>query len=248
MAEINQKIVRCERCNQFYDVFSFTSCPYCSGTAQQSGSFAGYAAAPQPQQGYGSFSHTVDPAAGAGHGNFSATIDPYSAPGQAGSFTPTLDPSMPSAGGFSPTIAPDGSSSGRVMSETIYVDEGVAKGNGSPVVGWVVVIGEGDCAGKDFRIHTGYNSIGRKKGDIVITGDNSISGEKDSTIVYDADNRSFYISHDSGKNVLSVNHKPVIGEAVELHPYDLIKIGKTELVFIPFCGKRFSWKEGLVNG
>ena len=247
MAEINQKIVRCERCNQFYDVFSFSSCPYCSGAAQQPGGYAGYTG--QGAQGYGSFSKTMDPSAGSGQGNFSATIDPYAGSAQAGSFTPTIDPTVPSAnkGGFSHTVAPDGNTN-REMSETIYVDEGVPKGKTSPVVGWVVVINESDCIGKDFKIHTGYNSIGRKKGDIVITGDNSISGEKDTTIVYDAETKSFYISHDSGKNVLTVNHKPVIGEAVELHEYDLIKIGKTELVFIPFCGKRFSWKEGLVNG
>ncbi|MBQ9382793.1 MAG: FHA domain-containing protein [Ruminiclostridium sp.] len=245
MAEINQKIVRCDRCNQFYDVFSFTSCPYCSGIAPQQAN-PGYGYAP-PAPGNGSFSRTVDPYSG-GTGNFSKTIDPYASSSQAGSFSPTIDPDAPKAGSFSRTIAPEGAQANREMSETVYVDEGVPNGSGSPVVGWIVVINGNDCIGKDFRIHTGYNSIGRKSGDIVITGDNSISGEKDSMIVYEPDTKQFYISHDSGKNVLSVNHEPVIGGSVELHPYDLIRVGKTELVFIPLCGKRFSWKEGLANG
>ncbi|MEE1246222.1 MAG: hypothetical protein UHL70_03100 [Acutalibacteraceae bacterium] len=35
----------------------------------------------------------------------------------------------------------------------------------------------------------------------------------------------------------------VVTAVVEtLHPYDLLKIGATKLMFIPFCSDKFTWK------
>ena len=48
------------------------------------------------------------------------------------------------------------------------------------VVGWLVAV-SGPCRGTDYRIHTGYNYIGREAGDICIRGDSTISAEKDAT-------------------------------------------------------------------
>ena len=31
----------------------------------------------------------------------------------------------------------------------------------------------------------------------------------------------------------------------ELNAYDVILVGETKLAFIPFCGKKFSWDDGL---
>ena len=51
----------------------------------------------------------------------------------------------------------------------------------------------------------------------------------------------FYIAHEQGKNVLLVNDIPAIGGGSELHSYDRITIGSTQLVFVAFCGEHFSW-------
>lgn len=47
------------------------------------------------------------------------------------------------------------------MSKTQFVDNSTPSGVPMPVVGWLVVI-EGLCRGTDYRIHTGYNYIGRE--------------------------------------------------------------------------------------
>ncbi len=43
-------------------------------------------------------------------------------------------------------------------------------------------------------------------------------------------------------NVVSINDKRPTG-AVELHQMDVITIGRTQLVFVPFCGAEFDWAE-----
>ena len=51
------------------------------------------------------------------------------------------------------------------------------------------------------------------------------------------------IAHELGKNVLLVNDLPVIGGGMELHNYDRITIGTTQLVFVGLCGEQFGWEE-----
>jgi hypothetical protein len=42
--------------------------------------------------------------------------------------------------------------------------------------------------------------------------------------------------------LFSINDKRPTG-AVELHQMDVITIGRTQLVFVPFCGSEFDWAE-----
>ena len=43
-------------------------------------------------------------------------------------------------------------------------------------------------------------------------------------------------------NIVSVNDKKPTG-AVELQAMDLITMGRTQLVFVPFCSPEFDWSE-----
>lgn len=172
-----------------------------------------------------------------GVGGFGVTTD---VTGGAGSFPPTQDVSGAPSGGFPPTQNITGNSSGR-MGVTEMIFPGSSPDAPAPVVGWLVAV-EGPCRGTDYRIHTGYNNIGRERGDICIRGDKTISAEKDSTITYVHQTRKFYIAHLQGKNVLLVNGIPAIGNGVELNSYDRISIGNTELIFIALCGEKFSWE------
>lgn len=179
-------------------------------------------------------------------GGFSSTIDPFSeAPRQelayreeAAGIRPTADVSESA---FVPTEAPPVKNKvAEAMSKTQFVDDATSLGKALPVVGWLVAV-SGFCRGTDFRIHTGYNFIGREAGDICIHGDNTISAEKDANVTYVPQTKRFYIAHELGKNVLLVNDLPVIGGSVELHNYDVITIGTTKLVFVGLCGEKFSW-------
>ena len=223
MAEIHQKIVPCPVCHNFYDAIKDATCPFCGGKA-------GFAPTQDP---YGGF---PNPGTVSGlQGNFSETIDPLAA-------APTSYPGQPSVNGsFAQTKTPEQMSglSSR-MSQTQFVDSATPAGAPSPVVGWLVAV-NGPCRGTDFRIHTGYNYIGRETGDICIRGDQTISGERDSNITYVPQTNRFYIAHEQGKNVLLVNDLPVIGGGTELHDFDRITIGTTELLFVGLCGEHFSW-------
>lgn len=152
-------------------------------------------------------------------GGFSPTVDPFAGePGEGrgyGASSGTNDASG-NYGNFGPTEAPP--VKGRAveaMNKTQFVDSFTPTGAPAPVVGWLVAA-EGPCRGTDYRIHTGYNYIGREAGDICIRGDNTISAEKDANVTFVPQTKKFYIAHELGKNVLLVNDLPVIGGSMEL--------------------------------
>lgn len=59
-----------------------------------------------------------------------------------------------------------------------------------PVVGWLICV-EGKERGRDYRIHTDNNYIGRsEKMDICLRGDETISRENQAIITYDAQEKN----------------------------------------------------------
>ncbi len=214
MAEIRQKIISCPK-GHYYDANRYESCPYCSS---------------------GSFSPTVDP--------FADNVGDSPDYGGIGKTTDVGgEDTYEQYGNFGPTEIPQAKKrAAQSMSKTQFVDTSTPAGAPVPVVGWLVAV-EGPCRGTDYRIHTGYNYIGREDGDICIHGDNTISAEKDAYVTYVPQTRKFYIAHEQGKNVLLVNDMPVIGGGMEIHSFDLITIGTTKLMFIGMCGEKFTWGE-----
>ena len=110
-----------------------------------------------------------------------------------------------------------------------------------PVVGWLVCI-KGDSMGKSYELKAGKNFIGRSalENDIVLKGDQSISREKHAIIVYDPRSKCFLAQPGTSRELFYVNDKAVL-QITEIETRDVIAIGKTELVFIPFCGPDCSW-------
>jgi hypothetical protein len=111
-----------------------------------------------------------------------------------------------------------------------------------PVVGWLVVVG-GPGIGQYRPIFEGNNTMGRAKSNRIPIdfGDDSISGEEQAYIRYDSAERSFlFVPNLAKTNVVSVNEKRPTG-AVELAQMDVITMGRTQLVFVPFCGPEFDW-------
>lgn len=245
MPEISSNIVSCPVCRQLYDASRFPVCPYCHGqgnfTPTVDPTLSGTLTGNQ-----GGFTPTVDPlSGGAVSGNtgaFSKTTDPNQSGGSTGAFDKTVDPNQ---GGYSHWKVPGfngGTGQNPHMSVTQVAGGGAPVGAPQPVVGWLVAV-EGPCRGTDYRIHTGYNYIGREYGDICIRGDMTISAEKDASVTYVPQTNRFYIAHEQGKNPLLVNDAPVLGGGAELHNYDRITVGSTLLLFVGLCGEQFSWTE-----
>lgn len=109
-----------------------------------------------------------------------------------------------------------------------------------PVVGWLVCI-EGIEKGRDYRIRSGRNFIGRsEKMDINIAGDRGISRERHAVIIYDAKKNKYLINPGDSREMVYVNDDGVYN-AIELKINDIIELGETKLIFIPLCGSEFKW-------
>lgn len=113
-----------------------------------------------------------------------------------------------------------------------------------PVVGWLVVVG-GPGLGAFRPVFEGNNTLGRSPTQRIPIdfGDDSISSEEQAYIRYDSTDRSFlFVPNLAKTNVVSINDKRPAG-AVELSQMDVITVGRTQLVFVPFCGPEFDWSE-----
>lgn len=173
-------------------------------------------------------------------GSYSSTERPGgSAPA---AFSPTEIPGGPSSPSFSPTVPPN-TTSGRINPFSVEtMIGGQAPGQADPVVGWLVCV-EGPNRGTDYRIHSGYNYIGRETGDICIRGDDQISRQSHAMVAFDSSELTYFVGPASGRNLIKVNGKTVLN-AVEIKSFDQITIGAAKLIFVALCGPQFSWDEG----
>jgi hypothetical protein len=110
-----------------------------------------------------------------------------------------------------------------------------------PVVAWLVCI-EGPDRGRDYRLHSEKNFIGRmEKMDVCIRGDDSISRENHAVISFNPRNNTFRLYPGDGRGLVYLNNEEIDAPA-PLKPYDLIELGQTKLMFMSFCGERFQWE------
>lgn len=176
----------------------------------------------------------------AGAGAFPSTQPPGEVSGLSGGEAgfPSTQPLGP-AGGSSVTIPVEGGG-GVSPFERPTIIGGEMGGVTEPVVGWLVCV-DGPMRGNDYRIHAGYNYIGRETGDIRIRGDQQISRQNHAMIAYDSSDRIFYVGPSAGRNLIKVNGKTVLN-AVEIHDHDILSIGTTKLIFVPLCGESFAWE------
>lgn len=111
------------------------------------------------------------------------------------------------------------------------------------VLAWLTVT-NGSAKGKVYTMTDPKNTIGRSDMehpvDIDIRNDRGISRGVQAVIVYDPLNKKFFLQTGGGKTYVYVN-KEMLLTYRELAPYDIIRIGETNLVFVPLCSEKFSW-------
>lgn len=142
----------------------------------------------------------------------------------------------------SPVLSPEPMSSPSVgastdLGETIRFEAKV-----EPVTGWLVVV-EGVGRGRSFSLGYGTHSVGRGEGQRVrlAFGDHSIS-RRHVVISYDPAGRTFYLSPVQGAALLPLHNGQPLLQPCPLDALDRIKLGKTELLFVPLCGPSFGWE------
>ncbi|MFP7675479.1 FHA domain-containing protein [Marivita sp. S0852] len=110
-------------------------------------------------------------------------------------------------------------------------------------VGWILVA-DGPGRGECFTLEPGMSQIGRGDDQAIQLdfGDNSISRTNHAAIVYDTETHAFMLGHGGKKNIVRLNGSPVISNET-LKAGDKIKIGETELHFVPLCTEEFNWAD-----
>lgn len=198
---------------------------------------------------YNAAVHNTCPICGESSVGTTAPAD-VTAPGGNGAFPHTMAPGdnadASSFGGTVPVYSRDAVGLEEPFGHTVIGGDLSADNQAEPVVGWLVCI-EGPVRGTDFRIHAGYNYIGREEGDIHIHSDQQISRRNHAMIAFDSSDQSFYVGPSAGRNLIKVNGKAVIN-AVEIKNYDVISIGTTKLMFVALCGENFRWNKEPSNG
>jgi len=125
--------------------------------------------------------------------------------------------------------------------------ETAADPNVDPVVGWLVAT-SGPAMGRDFRIRWGANTIGRDpRRHIHIPDDPQIHRETHAVIIYDRLNNKYLLKGGDGRDLPYVRrvHETewtLVPSVATLEPYNIVKIGGSEFVFVPLCGEAFEWE------
>lgn len=126
----------------------------------------------------------------------------------------------------------------RIGQDTVGImmkDKGI-----DPVVGWLVCV-EGPERGQDFRIRAEKNFIGRSpQMDISLAGDETVSRENHLSISFNPKKNSFKLLPGESRGIVYVNDEELVGPT-DLKRGDLINLGKSQLLFVPFCGEFFTW-------
>lgn len=109
-----------------------------------------------------------------------------------------------------------------------------------PVAGWLVCV-EGPERGRDYRVFTGRNFVGRApKSSICIADDPEISREDHCSVIFEPLKCQFLLAPGSGTNTY-INGKR-LDIATLLQSDDEIRIGGSMFVFVPYCKEGRKWE------
>ncbi len=108
-----------------------------------------------------------------------------------------------------------------------------------PVVGWLVCV-EGAEKGRDYRLHSGRNFIGRApSSDVALCDDERVTRENHCSIVFEPRSGVFVIASGLGEGV-TVNGER-LEQTITLSGDDSIEVGASRFVFVRFCREGRGW-------
>jgi hypothetical protein len=108
------------------------------------------------------------------------------------------------------------------------------------VVGWLVCL-EGPDRGKDYRLHAEKNFIGRAPNmDVAIEGDSTVSRERHGIVIFDPKKRTFWALPGDAAGLVYLNGD-IVNSPASMKADDILEVGQSKLVLIPFCGERYGW-------
>jgi hypothetical protein len=117
-----------------------------------------------------------------------------------------------------------------------------------PVVGWLVCLA-GPDRGHDYRLHAEKNFIGRAPNmDVAILGDEAVSRERHAMVIFDPKKQEFWAVPGDAAGLVYLNGD-IVHLPTRIQRDDVLELGHTKLVLIPFCGEKYVWsREFAVTG
>jgi len=188
---------------------------------------------------YDDTKHSVCPFCGVQNLDLSVTM-PVRNP--AGGAAPGAAPGMTQAKPAAPVVEKTVAKSRAAVNDGKTV--GIMRNNlgFDPVVGWLVCV-DGPEVGRDYRLRSEKNFIGRLASmDVSIAGDDSISRSNHAAVSFDPKNNTFKLYPGDGHGLVYLNGNELCAPE-NLKRGDVIELGKTTLVFVPFCGEGFKWQK-----
>lgn len=114
--------------------------------------------------------------------------------------------------------------------------------NGDPVTGWLVCV-KGPEIGRDFKLHQGFNRIGRSyEMDVPVMEDIMVRTVAECAIVYDDRGNRFYAVQQNG---IAYLNGCLIQSPCVLTSGDILNIGESEFEFVAFCREGRVWGKEL---
>jgi hypothetical protein len=109
-----------------------------------------------------------------------------------------------------------------------------------PVVGWLVCLA-GPDRGRDFRLHAEKNFIGRSPAmDVCVAGDDAVSRERHALVIFDPKKQVFWAVPGDSSGLVYLNGD-IVHAPTQMQQEDVLEVGRTKLVLIPFCGEKYNW-------
>lgn len=167
----------------------------------------------------------------------SAPAPSASVPSTPAPLAPPSSPPLPSRPApLAPSAPPIGQAAGSPATESGNVQSG-------PTVGWLAIVA-GPGRGEVLRLTYGINDIGSGAGTRVRLnfGDATIAPDSHAAIIYTTRSRRFYLAQSTASETF-LNGQPV-HESVELVGGETVRLGQTQLRFVPLCGPGFDWRDG----
>ncbi len=78
--------------------------------------------------------------------------------------------------------------------------------------------------------------------DVIIENDNAVSREKHGVVIFDPKRLSFWVLPGEASGLVYLNGE-VVYSPTQMNRDDVLEIGKTKLVLVPFCGEKYNWTE-----
>lgn len=112
------------------------------------------------------------------------------------------------------------------------------------ITGWLVCI-DGPEKGRDYRLHYGFNRIGRSyQMDVCIEEDMQVTRDNHCSVVYDLKENEFSVSPSTG--TLTYLNNQILMESKKINDGDRIRVGQSTLELVVFCKGGRKWDASLL--